>query len=323
MLKIGLFGVGHLGKIHLRLIKELSKQYRLIGFHDPNQALASSISMDFNVPSFKDANQLIQAVDVVDIVCPTPQHYDIATKAVQAGKHIFVEKPLTQTVIQAQNLVRMVAEKGVKAQVGHVERFNPAFLSIKEIELKPMFVETHRLAKFNPRGTDVSVVLDLMIHDIDILLTLVKADVKEVRANGVSVVSKSHDIANARVEFTNGCVANLTASRLSLKNMRKTRVFQPNAYISIDFLNKESQLIKLSEEKPMLLPSFELSLGEEAAKKYIVFNNLKSENTNAIKTELELFAACIRDNTPEIVPIIDGLKSMQLAQQILDIIDHE
>ena len=246
MLKVGVLGAGHLGKIHLRLLNE-SDKYELIGFYDPDAINGKNVSDEFGYTYFDNINALIEAVDVVDIVTPTLSHYECAKKSLEAGKHVFIEKPVTKTLEEANELMHLAEKYQLKGQVGHVERFNPAFSAVKSQINDPMFIETHRLAEFNPRGTDVPVVLDLMIHDIDAILSVVGSEVKEINASGVSVISKSPDIANARIEFENGCVANLTASRISLKNMRKSRFFQKDAYISVDFLEKKVEVVKMKD----------------------------------------------------------------------------
>ena len=246
MLKVGVLGAGHLGKIHLRLLQQ-SEKFELIGFYDPSAEMAEKVSQEFGYRSFSSIESLIEAVDVVDIVTPTLSHYDCAVKSIQAGKHVFLEKPISNTVEEAEHIIKLAREKGVKGQVGHVERFNPAFTAVKNKIENPMFIETHRLAEFNPRGTDVPVVLDLMIHDIDAILSVVKSKVKSVHASGVSVLSQSPDIANARIAFENGCVANITSSRISMKNMRKSRFFQKDAYISVDYLDIVCEVVKIKD----------------------------------------------------------------------------
>ncbi len=238
MLKAGVLGAGHLGKIHLRLLQQ-SEKYELVGFYDPFTENAQKVADEFGYKLFNSVEELINAVDVVDIVTPTLSHFDCAKQAIEKGKHIFIEKPITNTLQEAEAIRTLASQNHIRGQVGHVERFNPAFTAVKDMIDTPMFIETHRLAEFNPRGTDVPVVLDLMIHDIDIILSVVKSKVKNVHASGVSVISDTPDIANARIEFENGCVANLTSSRISMKNMRKSRFFQKDAYISVDFLRKE------------------------------------------------------------------------------------
>lgn len=317
MLRIGVLGAGHLGKIHLRLIKQIS-DFQLIGFYDPDDAHAQQAMNELQVTRFNSVEELIDSVDVIDIVTPTLSHFECAEKALKKFKHVFIEKPLTNTVKEAKELIALAKEANVKVQVGHVERFNPAFLAALPYFKQPMFVETHRLAQFNPRGTDVPVVLDLMIHDIDIVLSVIKSTIKRISASGVAVVSDSPDIANARIEFDNGCVANLTASRLSLKNMRKSRFFQKDAYITVDFLEKSSEIIRLKnvvgEQDPL---SLVIDLGDKG-KKSIFFEKPSIENTNAIEMELKLFAESILNNTTPIVSIEDGYDALSVAHQIVE-----
>ena len=317
MLKVGVLGAGHLGKIHLRLLNE-SKKYELIGFYDPDEINGKKVSEEFGYTYFKNINQLIEEVDVVDIVTPTLSHYDCAKKAMEKGKHIFIEKPITNTLEEAESLLKLEKEYNVKGQVGHVERFNPAFIAVKDKIENPMFIETHRLAEFNPRGTDVPVVLDLMIHDIDAILSVVNSKVKKINASGVSVISTSPDIANARIEFENGCVANLTASRISLKNMRKSRFFQKDAYISVDFLEKKVEVVKMKDapEKP---GDFDMILqNAEGLKKQIYFENPEIATNNAILDELETFADAINTNTVPIVSLEQGTNALRVALQIIE-----
>lgn len=318
MLRIGVLGAGHLGKIHIRLLKEID-QVELIGFCDPDDKNANKVIDKYEVKRYDDVEQLIHDCDALDIVTPTLSHFEMAKLAIRKSKHIFVEKPMTSTLEEAIQLVELVKEAGIKAQVGHVERFNPAFLSVKDYSFDPMFIESHRLSQFNPRGTDVSVIHDLMIHDIDIILKLVSANIKNIHASGVPIISDSPDIANARLEFDNGCVANITASRLSMKNMRKTRVFQRDAYISIDFLEKKSEIFKLYNEQPVnIANTVELDLGSNKPKKYIHFDTPEIVPTNSIKMELELFAQSIEKNTLPPVTVMDGLRAMEVAYGVLD-----
>ncbi len=317
MLKVGVLGAGHLGKIHLRLLNE-SDKYELIGFYDPDEINAKKVADEFGYTYLENINKLIDAVDVVDIVTPTLSHFDCAKKAIEKGKHIFIEKPITNTLEEAEELLKLIGQHNVKGQVGHVERFNPAFLAVKDKIDNPMFIETHRLAEFNPRGTDVPVVLDLMIHDIDAILSVVHSEVKQINASGVSVISKSPDIANARIEFENGCVANLTSSRISLKNMRKSRFFQRDAYISVDFLEKKVEVVKMKDapEKP---GDFDMILqNAEGEKKQIYFENPEIEANNAIKDELETFADAINNNTEPIVTLKQGTQALRVALQIIE-----
>ncbi len=317
MLKAGVLGAGHLGKIHLRLLQQ-SENYELIGFYDANEEYAKKIVEEFGYTYFNSIDALIDAVDMVDIVTPTLSHYDCALKAIQKGKHVFIEKPITNTVEEAETLRALVAEHNVKGQVGHVERFNPAFLAVKDTLENPMFIEAHRLAEFNPRGTDVPVVLDLMIHDIDIVLSVVQQEVKHISASGVSVISDTPDIANARIEFVNGCVANLTASRISLKNMRKTRFFQKDAYVSVDFLEKKCEVVKM-KDAPKNPGDFDMILqNAEGKKKQIYFANPSVVENNAILEELNSFAKAINNNTKPEVTLHDGTEALRVANRIIN-----
>ena len=308
-----------MGKIHLRLINELSAEYELVGFFDPDQSTAAQVQTQLNIPQFNSIETLMKACDVVDIVTPTVSHFECAVKALRLSKHVFIEKPLANSIKEAQQMIGLAKEADVKVQVGHVERFNPAFIAARDFIKQPMFIETHRLAQFNPRGTDVSVVLDLMIHDIDIVLSVVKSSVRKISTSGVAVVSDTPDIANARIEFDNGCVANLTASRISLKNMRKSRFFQKDAYISVDFLEKSAEVVRLKEldgEPDPLAVILDLGAGKKS--KQIWFENPQVEESNAIKEELKSFALAIKNNTTPAVTIEDGFSALQVAHQIAD-----
>ena len=317
MLKVGVLGAGHLGKIHLRLLKQ-SEKYNLIGFYDADIENGKKVEKEFGYTFFDSIEALIDAVDVVDIVTPTLSHYDCAKSAISKGKHIFIEKPITNTVEEAEEIRALVASNNVKGQVGHVERFNPAFIAIKKDINAPMFIETHRLAEFNPRGTDVPVVLDLMIHDIDIILSVVNSKVKHISASGVSVISDTPDIANARIEFENGCVANLTASRISLKKMRKARFFQKDAYISVDFLEKKCEVVKM-KDAPEIPGDFDMVLqNAEGVKKQIYFDNPEISNNNSILDELETFADAINNNTTPVVTLHDGTEALRVATMIIE-----
>ncbi|NMH88658.1 Gfo/Idh/MocA family protein [Flavivirga algicola] len=317
MLKVGVLGAGHLGKIHLRLLNQ-SKKYNLVGFYDADEINGNNVEKEFGYKFFSSIEALIDAVDVVDIVTPTLSHYDCAKQAIAKGRHIFIEKPITNTVEEAEHIRELLAEHNLRGQVGHVERFNPAFTAVKDDIKSPMFIESHRLAEFNPRGTDVPVVLDLMIHDIDIILSLVDSKVKNVSASGVSVISETPDIANARIEFENGCVANLTASRISLKKMRKARFFQKDAYISVDFLEKKCEVVKM-KDAPENPGDFDMILqNAEGVKKQIYFDNPNISENNAILDELETFADAINNNTSPIVTLHDGTEALRVATQIIN-----
>ncbi|WP_060873073.1 Gfo/Idh/MocA family protein [Myroides odoratus] len=317
MLKIGVLGAGHLGKIHLRLLNQ-SEKYELVGFYDPFAENANKVAQEFGYTKFDSIDELIQAVDVIDIVTPTLSHFDCAKKAIEAGKHVFLEKPITTTVEEAEAIIDLAKQYNVLGQVGHVERFNPAFVAVSSKIENPMFIETHRLAEFNPRGTDVPVVLDLMIHDLDAILSVVDSPVKHVSASGVSVLSESPDIANARIEFENGCVANVTASRISMKNMRKSRFFQRDAYISVDYLEKTCEVVKM-KDTPETPGDFDLILqNAEGLKKQIYYDNPKVLPNNAILDELETFHDAIINQTRPVVTLEDGTKALRLAYQIID-----
>ena len=317
MLKAGVLGAGHLGKIHLRLLKQ-SKKYNLVGFYDANEENGKQVEAELGYKFFSSIDALIDAVDMVDIVTPTLSHHNCAKQAISKGKHVFIEKPITNTVEEAEDIRQLLAKNGLRGQVGHVERFNPAYLAVKDEINSPMFIETHRLAEFNPRGTDVPVVLDLMIHDIDIVLSVVKSKIKNVSASGVSVISDTPDIANARLEFENGCVANLTASRISLKKMRKARFFQKDAYISVDFLTKKCEVVKM-KDAPETPGDFDMILqNAEGVKKQIYFDNPDVAENNSILDELETFADAINNNTTPIVSLHDGTEALRVATQIIE-----
>ncbi|MBX9781649.1 MAG: Gfo/Idh/MocA family oxidoreductase [Chitinophagaceae bacterium] len=314
MLKIGVFGAGHLGKFHLNNWKEI-EGVQLVGFYDPGDRTAKSVTEKYQLKRYTDPEELMQLIDAADIAAPTNFHFELCKMAVYMGKHVFVEKPMCNTMEEAHELVKLVKEANVKLQVGHVERFNPAFLAVKDLQLNPMFIEVHRLSQFNPRGTEVSVILDLMIHDIDIILSLVKSNVKQVHANGVAVMTDTPDIANVRIEFDNGCVANLTSSRISMKKMRKIRLFQRDAYIGIDFLEKKSEIIKMkdSEDKE----AFTFDIETKNGTKTIAVSNPVVKDVNAIKMELEQFKDSIINNQSTAVTEVDGLRAMDVAHQIL------
>lgn len=317
MLKVGVLGAGHLGKIHLRLLKESTK-YELVGFYDENPEYASKIAAEFGYQRFDTIAKLIHAVDVIDIVTPTLSHYKCAKVAIKSGKHVFIEKPIATTVEEAEEIIALAKEYKVKGQVGHVERFNPAFKAVKSKIENPMFIETHRLAEFNPRGTDVPVVLDLMIHDIDAILSVVHSKVKNVHASGVSVISDSPDISNARIEFENGCVANITSSRISMKNMRKSRFFQKDAYISVDYLDKVCEVVKM-KDAPEIPGDFDMILqNAEGVKKQIYYDNPSVEPNNAILDELESFADAINNNTSPVVTLEQATEALRVAYMIIE-----
>ena len=317
MLKAGVLGAGHLGKIHLKLLNQ-SEEYELIGFYDANRKNAEKVASEFGYKMFDDLDELIAEADMIDVVTPTLSHFEVAKKVISASKHLFIEKPITNTYEEAQELITLAEKHKVKGQVGHVERFNPAFQAVAHRIENPMFIEAHRLAEFNPRGTDVPVVLDLMIHDIDAVMSVVKSEVKKINASGVSVISDTPDIANARIEFENGCVANLTASRISMKNMRKSRFFQRDAYISVDFLEKKCEVVKM-KDAPEQPDDFAMILqNAEGIKKQIYFDNPAVSPNNAILEELESFADAINNDKEPVVTMEQAARALQVANQVIE-----
>lgn len=318
MLKIGVVGAGHLGKIHIRCIKQIT-EYQLIGFFDTDPENAKNVSEEFGIPCYTGIEELIDATDVIDIVTPTLSHFNCASTALKKFRHVFIEKPVVTTPEEAIELIQIAEEANVKVQVGHVERFNPAFVAASSHIHNPLFIETHRLSQFNPRGTDVPVILDLMIHDLDIVLSVVKSGIHKIAASGAAIVSDTPDIANARIQFDNGCVANLTASRISLKNMRKSRFFQRDAYISVDFLSQKTEIIKMTENIDTQDPfAMILDLGTNKKPKQIIVGKPEIIPSNAILTELKSFADAIIYNTTPPVTINDGVNALDLAYRIID-----
>lgn len=315
MLNIGVLGAGHLGKIHLACLESLSGAVRVVGFHDPDPACAAAARERFRLPSFDSVDALIRACDVVDIVTPTVNHFACADAALRAGKHVFIEKPITHTVEEGRALQRLAAATGLCVQVGHVERFNPALQAVASRIHRPQFIEAHRLSPFQPRGTDVPVVLDLMIHDLDVILHLVDSEVSEVRASGAAVLSATPDIANARIAFANGCVANLTASRISLQKLRKMRVFQPDAYVTMDFLDKQATVMRVGEGHTS--GGFNLDLAG-GAMKHVQLEPVVVTPTNAIQEELAAFVRAIERGEAPAVGVADGVRALDLAYQIMD-----
>lgn len=315
-LRIGVLGAGHLGRIHVQQLQELP-DFEIVGVFDPHPEKADQLKAEFGIKPLSGIDELIATSDVVDVVTPTIAHHECAIQALDAGRHVFIEKPIAQTLAQARQLVERSAATGRLVQVGHVERFNPAFLAARGALHEPMFIETHRLAQFDPRGTDVSVVLDLMIHDLDIILHVVDSPVKEVRASGVSVVSDTPDIANARIQFANGCIANLTASRFSMKKMRKSRFFQRDAYISVDLLKKETEILRMRTVEEADPFAVTVDLGPGKGIREISFEKPEVPATNAIREELRSFASAIRRGGQPEVPATDGLAALALAHEVL------
>jgi len=321
MLNIAVIGTGHLGKIHAKLWKEVSGT-ELIGVFDSDAEEATRVGAENSTKAFATIDEAIKNADAISIVTPTFAHFEIAKLAIESGKHVFIEKPITTSITEAKELIALTKKNNVKIQVGHIERFNPALLAIEKYIHKPMFFESHRLAQFKPRGTDVAVVLDLMIHDIDVILSLAKSEVKSVDASGVSVVSDEIDIANARIKFASGAVANVTASRISQNPMRKLRIFERDAYLSVDFASKSSEVFHLvgsDEAKENKSLMFNLGEIERAEKKLnIVYERPDVPELNPLKYELELFRDAIIDNTSPIVSGEDGLAALVVAEMIME-----
>lgn len=327
-INVAVLGVGHLGRLHAKLYKQVENA-NLVGIYDTDTEKSEQYANELECLSFADVDALLEKVDAVNIVTPTSTHFEIAQKALLKKKHVFIEKPITKTTEQARELIRLANENGCKIQIGHIERFNAAMLALEDVAVKPVFVEAHRLASFNPRGTDVAVILDLMIHDLDLILHLVKSIPVKVDASGVGVVSGNVDIANARIEFENGCVANITASRISAKKMRKMRIFQRNAYISLDFTDGFSEIFYLPEPDQTAFKdsSFAFSLGQIEAgeqKREIKYTKLERKNVNPLLNELQSFCDSIINNSDVAVSAEDGLLALELANQVLDqIAEHQ
>lgn len=322
-LKAGIFGLGHLGKIHLKVLKEICTErddIEIAGIFDSNKENNEAVSAENKFQINNSAEDLISKIDLAIIVTPTSSHFDLASKTISSDINTFIEKPVTDTTDEANKLLKLAEGRKVKVQIGHIERFNPAILALDNYKLAPMFIETHRLSQFNPRGTDVSVIQDLMIHDIDIILNLVKSKVKKIDANGVAIITDKIDIANARIQFENGCVANITASRISMNKMRKMRLFQKSAYISIDFLQNTSEVFKIgdgSSENSIALTEFEQ--GNKNIK--IFYERPPVKEVNSMKYEVNKFIdAIINDNEP-IVTLEDGLQALEVANEIVSMIE--
>lgn len=316
--RVGVVGVGHLGSLHAKMFSEI-QEVEFLGVYDILQEKGRAVANEFGVKAYQTYDRLLEDVEAISVATPTSTHFEVAAKALEKKIHTFIEKPLTETVDEAERLIGMSEQNGVKIQVGHVERFNPALLALEKYNLNPMFIESHRLAQFNPRGSDVPVVLDLMIHDIDIILSLVNSPVESIDANGVAVVSDSADIANARIKFVNGCVANVTASRISQRKMRKMRLFQRDAYISIDFSEGTAEVFHLvdadSDTKSTMMLG-QISSGPH--KRNIVYEQPEIKDVNALKYELELFAKMIQGDGVPIVTAEDGKRALEVAHDIME-----
>jgi len=322
-LKVGVIGAGHLGKLHIKMFSQM-ENCELTGIYDLNYDNSVAAANEYKAKAFNSIDDLLNEVEAVSIAVSTTAHYDIASICLKKGLPVFVEKPITATIPEAEKLVALADEKNLNLQVGHIERFNPALVSLDHYIIEPMFIQTDRLAQFNPRGTDVAVVLDLMIHDIDIILSLVKSDVVKVDASGVAVVSDTPDIANARLQFANGAVANVTASRISQKKMRKMRIFQKDNYISLDFITGVSEVYRLlphDEDNHTSLISFgEIGIGEK--KRRLVYEQPEIKEINALQYELQLFVNSVLDKTKPVVSGNDGLRALRVAETILERIEE-
>lgn len=322
--RIGVVGTGHLGSLHTKMYSQIESA-DLVGVYDIDVAKGKSVAEEFGTKHFPGIEDLLDQVEAISIATPTKSHYDVAVHALSKGIHLLIEKPITENIEQARELVELAEAQKRKIQVGHIERFNSAILALEHYHLDPLFIESHRLAQFNPRGTDVAVVLDLMIHDIDLILSLVNSPVKQIDANGVAVVSHSIDIANARLQFENGCVANVTASRISQNKMRKMRLFQKNAYISVDFLKGSAEVFKLVDENSEDTKSTSLlgNLDLGYQKKVVVYEQPEIKEVNSLKYELTAFLRSILDDTKPPVTGEDGLEALFVAQEILNKIDSQ
>jgi len=320
-IKAGVIGCGHLGKSHIKNVKDIeeeNKDVKLTGIYDVNTEEANGLAEKYGIKAYGTLEEMLNEVNAVLIVTPTTTHYEIAKETLKRNIHTFIEKPVTETLQEAEDL-EVLKQAGTIVQVGHIERFNPAILAVEKYNITPLFIETHRLAQFNPRGTDVSVIKDLMIHDIDIILNLVKSRVKSIEANGVGVLTDTIDIANTRLNFENGCVANITASRISLNKMRKMRIFQKNAYISIDFLNNTAEVFRLSEDSDTNIFSMPVNYNGKDYK--IVYEKPTTDIKNAMRYEEELFFNSILNNTEPEVTLRDGKEAIEIANKILEKIE--
>ncbi|HEY7746097.1 MAG TPA: Gfo/Idh/MocA family oxidoreductase [Desulfuromonadales bacterium] len=310
-LRAGVIGVGYLGRFHAQKYAAL-ENVDLVGVADVSRDRAEEVATEVGTTAFSDYHELLAQVDLVSIVVPTQYHFPVAKECLEAGCHILLEKPVTQTVAEADELIRMAADRRLVFQVGHLERFNPAILALKGVLKNPLFIESHRLAPFKLRGTDVNVVLDLMIHDIDIILNMVPSTVKVVNSVGVPVLSNEVDIANARLQFENGCVANVTASRASREAMRKIRIFQSDAYISIDYQERKIAIFRKGGEG-FPIPGLPNVTMEEKS----------FEQGDALLAEIRAFIDAVSSGTAPPVTGEDGKRALELALQINKKLWHE
>lgn len=312
MIKVGVIGIGRVGAQHLEKLLE-NPYFKVVGCFDMDKEKLKRVGEEFNVRCYEDVEDLIQKCDAVDILTSADSHFYYAEKAIRFGKHVFIDKPISNNLEEAKRLAELVREAGIKFQIGHIERFNPAFLALQQLEVHPMFIEAHRLSAFDAKKAADSIIFDVMIHDIDIVLSVVKANIKHINASGVSVLSDQIDIANARIEFDNGCVANLTASRTSVQKMRKMLFFQRDYHITLDFLHREAEVLKLSETAG----HNSVPLRSQESIRYLNSETLVPEEYDALKEELNSFAECLIFNTEPKVSVLDGLRSLEVAHEIL------
>ncbi len=323
-LNVGVVGVGHLGSLHTKMYAQIPS-VKLVGVYDADSQRTRKLANEFGIKAFPTLDELLSQVEAVSIATTTQSHYDVAMQVIKRDVHLLIEKPITATIEQAKALTERADIKGLKLQVGHIERFNPAILALEPYNITPLFIESHRLAQFNPRGSDVAVVLDLMIHDIDLILSLVKSKVTRIDANGIAVISDTPDIANARLQFENGCVANVTASRISQNKMRKMRMFQRDAYISIDFAQGLAEVFRLVDEQTPNVKSTMMlgKIDQGQHKRIIVYEQPEVQEVNALKYELERFVESVQKNLETPVTGRDGLHALEVAQEILQKIESQ
>ncbi len=319
-LRVGVVGVGHLGDHHARILSQIPGA-ELAGINDIDAGKGKRAAEKYGTRHFHDLSDLLKETDAVSLVVPTTAHYPLATTVLEGGKHLLVEKPITETVQQAEELIELAKKRNLILQVGHIERFNPAFRAIQAHRLDPKFIESHRLAQFNPRGTDVAVVLDLMIHDIDLILSLIRSRIKDVEAAGVPIIAESQDICNARLTFQNGCVANITASRISARSLRKMRLFQKDSYMSLDFLQKAVEIYRLvgADEVPQEEREKKTVVGTipvEQVGKTIIYERPKISDQDMLTAEIESFIDSVRNRTTPEVTGEDGKSALEVALQI-------
>jgi predicted dehydrogenase len=324
MVKLGVVGVGHLGQHHARKFLSI-EGCELVGIFDKNPDRASEISQKLGVTAFDTYEALLDEIDAIDIAATTTHHYNLAKIALERGKHVFLEKPITSELWQAEELVALANSKNLKIQVGHIERFNPVILKVEKEITDPMFVESHRLSYFHHRGTDVPVVLDLMIHDIDLILDFIKSPVTEIRASGVGILTPSIDIANARIEFENGAIANVTSSRVSMKMERKIRFFQRDGYFSMDFQSKQVTVMRKSANIMNILPQIMMGKTDFKPEELVDAKHYDVSETpkDALSLELEAFVDCIHNDTKPMVDGVAGMRALQIALQIISLIQKQ